>query len=376
MRKISFYALIITLFLILCGCGNKSAIPDKAIEIDGLKFTERVELKYADKFAIDRYEGGYSLISTSDGNKYLLVPENSEVPKTDSDIKIIKKPVGNIYLAATSVMDLFDSLDCGDKIRFSSIKQENWYIDYAKTAMENGDMVYAGKYNEPDYELLLSEGCNFTIQSTMIGHAPDVREKLEELGITVFIDNSSYESHPLGRSEWIKVYAEMLGESENAEKLFDEQAKYLENIKTSDKDKKTVAFFYISDSGKIVTRKSGDYVSEMIEIAGGENILSDLKNDSANSTVNMEPEEFYTRAKDADVIIYNSTISGELDSLDGLLAKNTLLSDFKAVKNGDVWCTRNNLFQETMKSGAVIYDFNKALTGDENTNYLYKLGDK
>ena len=137
--------------------------------------------------------------------------------------------------------------------------------------------------------------------------------------------------------------------------------------------KKSVVFFYISDSGQIVTRKPGDYVTKMIELAGGENILSDLGDDSATSTVHMEPEEFYTSAKDADLIIYNSTISGELNSMDELLSKYALLSDFKAVKNGDVWCTRNNLFQETMKLGAVISDFNKALTGNEDTVYLYKL---
>ena len=373
MRKIKITVLLLSVLFILCGCDKQASIPDKALEIDGLNFSERVELKYADKFAIDRYNDGYSLISTADGNKYLLVPENADVPEVDGNIKIIQKPVENIYLAATAVMDLFDSLGKGDAIAFSSTKEENWYIDYAKTAMENGDMVYAGKYNEPDYELLLSEGCNLTIQSTMIGHAPDVREKLEELGMTVFIDNSSYESHPLGRSEWIKVYAEMLDESEKAEKLFDEQAKYLENIKTNDGDKKSVVFFYISDSGQIVTRKPGDYVTKMIELAGGENILSDLGDDSATSTVHMEPEEFYTSAKDADLIIYNSTISGELNSMDELLSKYALLSDFKAVKNGDVWCTRNNLFQETMKLGAVISDFNKALTGNEDTVYLYKL---
>jgi iron complex transport system substrate-binding protein len=45
-------------------------------------------------------------------------------------------------------------------------------------------------------------------------------------------------------------------------------------------------------------------------------------------------EEFYATAKDADFIIYNSTIDGEISSLDELIAKNSLLADFKAVKNG------------------------------------------
>ena len=49
------------------------------------------------------------------------------------------------------------------------------------------------KYNEPDYELILKEGCNFALENTMIGHNPEVKEKLESLGIPVMVERSSYE---------------------------------------------------------------------------------------------------------------------------------------------------------------------------------------
>ena len=69
-------------------------------------------------------------------------------------------------------------------------------------------------------------------------------------------------------------------------------------------------------------------------------------------------------------------ISGEISSLDELIQKNSLLADFKAVKNGEVWCTRNNLYQETMKTGSVISDFNTVFTDDTENNppeFLFKL---
>lgn len=47
----------------------------------------------------------------------------------------------------------------------------------------------------------------------------------------------------------------------------------------------------------------------------------------------IQMESFYDAAADADVLIYNSTIDGELDSLDALLAKSPLLADFKAVQD-------------------------------------------
>ena len=52
----------------------------------------------------------------------------------------------------------------------------------------------------------MDEGCNLAIESTMILHTPKVQEMIEMLDIPVFIDRSSYETHPLGRTEWIKVY--------------------------------------------------------------------------------------------------------------------------------------------------------------------------
>ena len=85
-------------------------------------------------------------------------------------------------------------------------------------------------------------------------------------------------------------------------------------------------------------------------------------------------ERFYAGAKDADIIIYNSSIDGEIHTLDELLAKSHLLEDFKAVKNGDVWCTSKNLFQETTEFGQMISDMNKIFTSDtENLHFLYKL---
>ena len=110
----------------------------------------------------------------------------------------------------------------------------------------------------------------------------------------------------------------------------------------------------------------------MLELAGGKYIFDDLTDDDARSTMNMQMESFYAGAKDADVLIYNSTIDGELQTLDELLAKSPLLADFKAVKNGNVWCTEQSLFQSAMGLGGMIQDFHTVFTG-ENTDDLHYL---
>lgn len=372
------FPLIISVLIVFCGCEKPEGIPDVPLEIEGLVFSERVQNEYAEQFVIDRYEDGYSVIRTMGEESFLIIPEGKNVPENiDENIVPLSQPVGNIYLAATSAMGLFAELDCGCLIKFSGTKAEDWYIDYASEAMKNGKMLYAGKYREPDYELLLSEKCGLAIESTMIGHSPEVKDKLSELGIPVFVDYSSYESHPLGRSEWIKVYGEMCGKPEEAERLFSEQSAQLEAVKNTDGTGKNAVFFYINTSGQAVTRKSGDYVTKMIELAGGKNVFDDIGDpDTASSSVTMEMEKFYRRAKDADFIIYNSTIGGEINTIDELIEKNDLLADFKAVQNGNVWCTRENLFQETMKLGTVISDLNSIFTDSTEISspvFLYKL---
>ncbi len=369
-------AAVILFAVMLTGCSQAETIPEKYIEIDGLTFSERAELTYAEQFAIDRYNDGYSVIHTMNGESFLLVPEGLEIPDgLSEDIVVIKKPTGNIYLAATSAMGLFAELEKGEAVKFSGTKADDWHIGYAREAMENGNMLYAGKYREPDYEMLLENECALSIQSTMIDHSPEVKDKLNELGIPVFVDYSSYESHPLGRSEWIKVYGEMTDTSELARQLFKAQSDELSGI-SENSTGKTAAFFYISTSGQVVTRKSGDYITKMIELAGGENVFENLGDDKATSSVTIEPEQFYLQAKDADFIIYNSTIGGEVTTIDELIAKNELLADLKAVQNGNVWCAKENLFQETMKLGTVISDLNSIFTGNAEEKppvFLFRL---
>lgn len=363
------------------GTSGISGSEDQSSTAASLVLKEHVRNEYAEQFSIDRYEGGYSMITTMNGARFLVVPEGGSVPEDlEKDISVIRQPARNFYIAATSAMGLFAEVGALDAVRFSGAKAEDWYVDAAKEAMNSGKIVYAGKYREPDYELMLSGGCTLSIQSTMIEHSPAVKEKLAELGIPVFIDYASYEPHPLGRSEWIKVYAEMCGKADEAERVFSEQSALLKALEGVESTGKTAAFFYINSAGQAVTRRSGDYITKMMELAGGKSVFGDpgeaSDTGSAFSTVVMEMEKFYTQAKDADFVIYNSTIGGEISTVEELIAKNSLLADFKAVKNGNVWCTRENVYQETTKLGTMIFDFYSVFSGaaeNEPPTFLYKL---
>lgn len=372
----------------LTGCGSPSSVSDgqtvaEQQETKKLVYESSMELSYAENFSVDYYEGGYKVLTTMDGTKILTVPEDQEIPEgIEDDTIILREPVSNLYLVSSGVMDMFDKIDAIDTLSFSSQKADGWYIEGAKKAMEEGSLVYAGKYSKPDYELLVSGNCSLAIENTMIQHTPKVIEMLSDFDIPTLIEYSSYENEPLGRMEWVKFFGALTGREEEAERIFGEQEQIVEKIlqenqadKTG-KEQQTVAFFYITSNGLAQVRKSTDYLAKMIEMAGGSYIFDNLTEESSSrSTVSMQLEDFYDGAKDADYLIYNSTIDGGVKSIDELIDKFPLLADFRAVQNGHVWCTTNDMYQQSMSIGYMIRDIHSMLIGADESQmqYLFSL---
>ena len=363
------------------GAGNRL----RPLELSSLEYTGRLELEYAEQFAVDLYQDGFQVLTVADGSRMLLVPEGKEAPEdVPEETAVVYQPVKNIYLAASAAMDMFRALDALDTIRLSGTDADGWYIKEAREAMKSGKILYAGKYSAPDYERILAEGCGLAVENTMISHAPEVREKLESFGIPVAVDYSSYETEPLGSMEWIKFYGALTGKEEQASAAFDEQKAAMEAAggideaasgdgADADPDaarraerkpvpeegrKETVAYFYITAAGMVNVRKSSDYVPKLIEQAGGEYIFKDLgTGESRSSSVNMQLEEFYSSVKDADFLIYNSAVDGGLET----------------VEEGNVWCTARDLYQSSMALGTFAEDIRAMLTGQGETVYLYRL---
>ena len=356
-----FLKLVPAATLALSGCSSKT----EPANTESLVFSHHYKLDYAQQFTADCYEGGYTMVSIPDsGQKFLVVPQDAaEVDSLPADVTVLRQPVENIYLVSTSVMDLILHLDALDSVTLSGTKAEGWYLPEAKQAMEEGRIAYAGKYSAPDYEQILAANCSLAIQNTMILHTPEVKEQLEHFGIPVLVERSSYESGPLERMEWIKLYGILLGKEDTAEQVFAAQEAAIAPLLEQEPTGKSCAFFSLSSNNLATVRKGSDYVAKMIEMAGGAYVFSDLT-DNGNSlaTMNLPLEDFYAGAKDADVLIYNSAIEGTIASVSQLTEKFPLLSEFKAVQNGQVWCTSQSLFQQSMELADLILDMNKVFT--------------
>lgn len=371
MRRLT--ALLAALLLLaFTGCAANPAQPESTsspAQTDETQADFQVEsaypLEYAKEFTVDECTGGTKLITIQNA-RYLIVPENGTVPNgLSEDITVLQKPLKNVYLVSTSAMDPILKLDALSAVTLSGTSAENWYLPEAKEAMENGEISYAGKYSAPDYEFIVSANCGLAIENTMIYHTPEVKEQLEKFGIPVLVERSSYESDPLARMEWVKLYGILFDKEAEAETFFNEQVQRIQPLLEQDTTGKTVAFFSVTSNNLVTVRKSNDYVAKMMGMAGGEYIFSDLSDNGNNlATINLSLEEFYAGAKDADVLIYNSTIEGKIETTEQLLSKCPMLADFKAVQNGNVWCTTQSLFQKSMELPDLILDMNRVFTAE------------
>lgn len=371
-------ALLASASLALPGCSPTGEKDDGDRGLAALGEPTPVALSHATQFSLDAYESGYRLATLASGERLLIVPEGATVPeRLPEDIAVIRRPLENVYLASTGMICLVDAIGALDAIGVSSVRAEDSPVPAFAERLESGEISYGGLYREPDYELITATGCPLAIENTNIDHVPEVRAKLEELSVTVLMEQSSREDEMLGRLEWIRLMGAVFGREDEAAAVFDDVAAGVEAASQGGPTGKTVAFFYINEDGAAVTRRAGDYFCQMIEAAGGEYVsfAEEGATDSSPTTVTVEMERFYEGARDADVIIYNGTIDDGVTSLEALSEKNRLIADFKAVREGNVWTCDANLYQQMTSMADIIEDFRAAFSGTgEPTTFIWRLG--
>jgi iron complex transport system substrate-binding protein len=389
LKAISLLLAVVMLLTVFAACSNNDSKPENTDNTteqsqqneqteenyDGkLVFDHSMELKYAKCFSVDYYKGGYKLIKLVDDSAILVVPEGMSVPADKPENAVVlQQPVSNILVSSTPVTSLINSIGALDSISLTTYDADSWYIDDVKQAILDGKITYIGDYKAPDYEMITAAGTTFAFFSTML--TDDVKEQLQNIGVDVILDQSAQEDHPLARVEWAKLYGAIFNKEKNAETVFNTQANYVDELSKLEKTGKTVAMFYITSKGVLYARNADDYMAKMIALAGGDYVLSDV-GVGETGTVKMEMEAFFDKAKDADYIVYIWSMGGKPETLAAFTERAEILSDMKAVKEGNVWCTTPDYFQIQNTIGSMINDIRLMMDADastDNLTYLFRL---
>lgn len=347
-------------------------------DYDGKLVSEgMMPLDYAKNFQIELFQGGYRMITagTLTDLQYLVVPEGMSVPEDLAEnVVVLQQPLTNVYMASTGMVSLTDAIGALDHVKLVATDVDGWYIDNVVAEMNAGNIAFSGHYKEPDYELMAANDIQFHLDTTMIEGCPEVLEKFTELGIPNMVENSSKENHPLARVEWVKLLGVLFNKEAEAQTYFDEQKALLESASGAESTGKTVAMGYITSTGKCYARNGGDYMAQMIDMAGGQYILADMEPEKSGNS-NMTFEEWYAGFKDADCLFYINFAYG-FNSIQEMIDYNPLFADFKSVQNGNVWVTSADFTQSTAAIASIVADMNTILAaadGDVTTDHLIKL---
>ena len=182
-----------------------------------------------------------TLIQVQDDSTYLVVPEGLRAGGTSGIYYRFAEAARTMCTwRRHRLMDLIAALDRTDRITLSRHEgiQGMWKPQRRPWKKEPSPMR---ANTAPDYEQILSSGCDLA-ESTMIYHVPDVKAQLEQLKIPVFVERSSYETHPLEEWSGSAFTVCCLMREEKAEQLLKEQAEQADTVLIEKSTGKTVAF--------------------------------------------------------------------------------------------------------------------------------------
>ena len=163
--------------------------------------------------------------------KYLLVPENVEIPAgLEKEVIVINLPVESVYSGSDEIREIFKELKIEDLIT-SQVEEDK----------DNKDIVAAGDYKDLDLKALIKSKCDLVILPEDSIEAEDVKdekaqkeakenfeqlaEDLANLDVPVLVDRADYEETDNAKAEWIKIFGILFNCEKEANALFETMTK-------------------------------------------------------------------------------------------------------------------------------------------------------
>lgn len=234
-----------------------------APEIIGLEYQSETKAEYAKYFKIYHYDQGITLLEIDMNKKtgrkaagkkwkeaseisglnpaeqeqaalylnkvikYLIVPENAEIPAgLDKEVIVVRQPADRVYAGSNKTISLMEELGQLDKVTTVGVKKNKCKNETIKEKMAEKEVIYAGTSGKLNYKKLVKNKCNLALLSSSV--LPEKRsskkaakkkmtayrkmtEKMTLLQIPVIVDRAKDEKGKDAQKEWEKVYQVILG---------------------------------------------------------------------------------------------------------------------------------------------------------------------
>ncbi|MGX7666828.1 ABC transporter substrate-binding protein [Flavobacterium pedocola] len=329
--KYSFYKfLLFSALLTLIGCKKNEAVSTTQ------KAVVENEIQYASGLSIFKYKG-YSIVKVTDpwpnADKdftYILQEKNAVIPDSLQKHTIIPVPLKSIVVTSTTNIPFLEMLGVENKlVGFPHTD----YISSEKTRalIHQGQVKNVGQNERLNMEKLIELAPELIVTFGVDNNNPMI-QNLEKSGLKVMIQGDWMEQSPLGKAEWIKLYAALFGKEKEAEKLFNNIVKNyqhaLESVKTT-KTEATVLYGNMYQEQWFVA-KGNSWVAQFLKDAKANYLWKDVE---GTGSLGLSFEDVLDKAKNADCWI----AAGTFQTLAELEESNPHYSQFKAFKNKNVY---------------------------------------
>lgn len=341
--KLLFRVLFLTSFIII-SCQEKSTTKNKITQHSDN------QIKHATGFAIHKYEG-YSIVKVTNpwpnaekAFTYVLKNKNGIIPDSLKEYTTITTPVEKLVVTSTTIIPFLEMLESETKlIGFPHTD----YISSPKSRalIKSGQIRDVGQNENLNIELLFDMQPE-AIVTFGIDNTNKMVDKLTSNGLKVLFQGDWMEQSPLGKAEWIKFYAALLGKEKEGEKIFNSIEDNYNNALKLVKDKqpnKTVLYGSMYKDQWFVA-KGNSWIAQFLHDAKANYLWQDLPG------MGSEPlsfESVFEKAEHADIWITN----GSIETIAQLLKENHHYQKFDAYTAKQIYSFES----EKGETGGTVY---------------------
>ncbi len=238
--------------------------------------------------------------------------------------------VKRCIITSTSAYAYIDALG-----KFSTIigvcSPEYFYNPKIKQEIQNHTIENIGNDGTLNFEKILALKPNLII-TTHNTNYEKILNQLSQSGIKVIYIEEYNELHPLGKTEYLKLFGTLFGETQKANEIYNSiKINYLSlKEKTSQINQKPSVFTNIMYGDAWYMAGGKSFIATLFDDAGANYLWKDTPE---SGTIALNFEEVFSKAKNADYWIGASNFTSKKD----MLNSNSHYEWFDAYKNGKVY---------------------------------------
>ncbi|MEA3505638.1 MAG: ABC transporter substrate-binding protein [Bacteroidota bacterium] len=333
MKKKIYYYCVITIVIIgfslfLSGCNNVNSKKNTLIQN---------KPEYAEGFSFSKFQK-FDIINLNNPWDASLPPTRVLLYRKGDNIDNLPEGLKKLQIPLKRIVSL-----SGTQVAFiNKLKEDNTVIgvdnfnyvtdEKLKKRIADGEVVEIGSPGSFNIEKLISISPDVLMVSPFKNQSFN---KLKETGIEIFPFADYLETHPLGRTEWIKVVGALLDKKAMADSLFEriEQCYIDLSLIVSDAELKPTVLSSKPYGGVWYLPGGESYMAKLFADAGAEYLWAD---DNHSGSLSLDFETVYFKGANAD---FWRLIVTDPDnySYEKLKQEDNRFADFKSFKQKKVF---------------------------------------